>query len=77
MDARNQRILDFVEDPEIVWGAEAIGRVINQTPRQTHHLLKKGFIKAARQCGGRWFADKAGLRAQFCVKVEASGLSAS
>jgi hypothetical protein len=47
----------------------AIGRVINQTPRQTHYMLSRGLIKAARQCGGRWYADKVGLRAQFCAKV--------
>jgi hypothetical protein len=54
------------DDPEIVWGAAAIGRVINRTPRQVHHMLKSGHIQAARRCGSRYFADKAGLRAQFC-----------
>jgi hypothetical protein len=69
MNAERKQGHERDDDFEIVWGAKAIGQVINQTPRQTHHLLQKGFIKAARQCGGRWFADKAGLRAQFCVKV--------
>lgn len=69
MDVQHEQVRKKDDDPEIVWGAEAIGRVINQTPRQTHYLLQKGLIKAARQCGGRWYADKSGLRAQFCVKV--------
>jgi hypothetical protein len=51
----------------IVWGVEAIGKIINRTPRQTHYLLSKGTIPAARRCGGLWCADKAGLRAQFCT----------
>jgi hypothetical protein len=55
------------DDLGIVWGVEAIGKIINRTPRQTHYLLSKGAIPAARRCGGLWCADKAGLRAQFCT----------
>jgi hypothetical protein len=69
MDAEHEQSRERSDDFEIVWGAEAIGRVINQTQRQTHYMLSRGLIKAARQCGGKWYADKAGLRAQFCPKV--------
>lgn len=69
MDVQHKRSPERNDDLEIVWGAAEIGRVINQTRRQTHYMLSRGLIKAARQCGGRWYADKAGLRAQFCVRV--------
>src|SRR5260221_10774200 len=54
-------------DIDLVWEAAAIGRVINRTPRQTHHLLNSGAIEAARKVNGRWCADRNGLRAQFCA----------
>jgi len=50
---------------DILWGAEEIARVINRTPRQTHHLLHRGAITAAKKVGGRWCADRNGLRRQF------------
>ena len=58
-----------IDDLGIVWGVEAIGKIINRTPRQTHYLLSQGAIQAARRCGGLWCADKAGLRAQFCSQT--------
>jgi hypothetical protein len=48
-----------------VWGAAAIGAVINRNPRQTHHLLTSGHIKSARRIGGRWVANVAALRREF------------
>jgi hypothetical protein len=69
MDVQHEQVREHDDDLGVVWGAEAIGRVINQTPRQTHYMLSRGLIKAAKQCGGRWYADKAGLRAQFCANV--------
>jgi hypothetical protein len=54
------------ESLDVLWGAEAIARVINRTRRQTHHLLNRGAIDAAKKIGGRWCADKEGLREQFC-----------
>jgi len=53
---------------DILWGAAAIARFINRTPRQVHHMLNKQNkeITAAKKVGGRWCADKGGLRQQFC-----------
>jgi hypothetical protein len=51
----------------LVWGARNIGKVINRTERQTHHLLENGVIKAARKVGAQWTASEAGLRRQFCA----------
>jgi len=48
-----------------VWGAAAIGGIINRNPRQTHHLLSSGLIKSARRIGGRWVANAAALRREF------------
>ena len=52
-------------DSEIVWGAAAIGRLINRSPRQTHYLLSQGLIQAAGQLGTLWWANRADLIAQF------------
>jgi hypothetical protein len=72
MAAQHEQLREDDDELGIVWGAEAIGRVINQTPRQTHYMLSRGLINAARQCGGKWYADKAGLRAQFCPRISGS-----
>jgi hypothetical protein len=50
---------------DVLWGAKAIAQVINRTRRQTHHLLHQGAIDAAKKVGGRWCADRGGLRRQF------------
>jgi hypothetical protein len=34
-------------DSDLVWGAEAIGRVINRTARQVHHLHEIGALDGA------------------------------
>jgi hypothetical protein len=48
-----------------IWGAVEIGKIINRNPRQTHHLLTRGYIKSARRVGGRWCASPAALRREF------------
>jgi hypothetical protein len=73
MDTQHKGTPGRDDDPEIVWGAAAIGKVINRSPRQVHHMLNKGLIQAARRCGSRYFADKAGLRAQFCSPARQGG----
>jgi hypothetical protein len=50
---------------DLVWGAEAIARELNLTPRQTYHLLSTNSISAARRVGGKWCADRGELRRQF------------
>jgi hypothetical protein len=49
----------------LVWGARAIANEINQTTRQTFHLLAIGAIKSARRVGGRYCADRNALRREF------------
>jgi hypothetical protein len=57
--------LSSVDTPSIVWGAAAIGRIVNRTPRQIHHLLTRGHIKSAKRIGGRWCASPAALLKEF------------
>jgi hypothetical protein len=52
--ARNKRVIPPAD--RIVWGAEAIGRVIGRNPRQTHYLLAKGALPA-RKLRGIWCAN--------------------
>jgi hypothetical protein len=42
---------------DVVWGAEAIGRVIGKTPRATFHLLERGLLPA-RKVGKQWVASR-------------------
>jgi hypothetical protein len=50
------------EEPtiELVWGIEAIAKVIQRTPRQTYHMLVSGYLPA-KQVGNRWVAEKGKL----------------
>ena len=58
---------EFTSDAlDILWGTAAIAKFIRRTTRQTHHMLNKKEIIAARKVGGRWCAAKEGLRKQFC-----------
>jgi hypothetical protein len=38
---------DDDESSDLVWGARGIGRVINRTEAQTHHLLETGVLDDA------------------------------
>ena len=42
------------DQPEIAWGAAAIGKVLNQTERQTYYMLEKGQVPGARKVAGKW-----------------------
>ena len=48
----------------LVWGTEAISKLIGRTERQTAHLLKKGAIPA-KKIGGRWVAEESQVIAYF------------
>ncbi|MDX0487664.1 DNA-binding protein [Sinorhizobium medicae] len=45
---------------DLVWGGEAIAKVIGRTPRITFHLLEKGELPA-KKVGNRWVADRGKL----------------
>lgn len=58
------------EPIEIVWGAEAIGKVIGRTTRATFHMLDSGELPA-RKVGGRWCASRRKLE-EFFTKEDAA-----
>jgi hypothetical protein len=35
------------DEPDLVWGAHAIGEVINRKPAQVYHLIEVGALKGA------------------------------
>lgn len=54
---------------DLIWGAEAIAKFINRTPKQTFNLLSNGQLPA-RQIGGRWVVDRRDLIAFFRQNTE-------
>jgi hypothetical protein len=52
------RVNAFLKDPDVIWGARAIGKVLGLNARDTHHFLALGRIKPARKIGGKWCASK-------------------
>ena len=52
------------EKLDLVWGAEAIGRVLNVTPRKASYLLVKKAIPA-RKVRGCWVAELSTLKKFF------------
>jgi hypothetical protein len=55
--------LAFPDDDMPIWGAEAIGVVLNRRPRQAYHLLEAGMVPGAKKIGGTWMSTKRKLRA--------------
>ncbi|MCO6386218.1 DNA-binding protein [Aliihoeflea sp. 40Bstr573] len=49
---------------DLVWGIEAIARLIGRTERQTYHMLRTGNLPA-KQVGNRWVAERGKLVAFF------------
>jgi hypothetical protein len=43
---------------DIVWGAEAIAKIIKREPRATYYLLERGHIPTAKKVGGNWVASR-------------------
>jgi hypothetical protein len=54
---------------DLVWGAAAIAKELNLTPRQCVHQLESGRLPARKQ-SGRWVASRAGLRRFFADLVD-------
>ena len=55
---------------DLIWGAQAIAKEIDRTPRQVFHLLHSGTLPAKR-VGGRWCIDRSALR-KFFTAAEAA-----
>jgi hypothetical protein len=52
-------------DPDIIWGAKAIGRVLNLTERQAYHRLESGQIAGAQKIGNTWAGSVRALKRPF------------
>lgn len=48
------------DDLELVWGLQAISKIIGRTVRQTHYMLSTGKLPA-KQVGNRWVAERGQL----------------
>ncbi len=64
------RMQGNMEDMDLVWGAEAIGKVINTPRKRTYRLLAAGLIKSARHVGRHWMANRHALRREFAGMPE-------
>jgi hypothetical protein len=53
--------------PDIIWGAKAIGHVLNLSERQAYHRLENGQISCAKKFGATWAASAKALGKLFEV----------
>ena len=49
----------------LAWTAEEIAEIVERTPKQVLHMLRKGQIQCARKVGGIWFASRRDLCREF------------
>jgi hypothetical protein len=52
------------EPIDLVWGVEAIAKLIGRTDRATFHMLATGQLPA-KKVGGRWVAERGKLTRFF------------
>ncbi|MCA1403720.1 DNA-binding protein [Ensifer sp. IC3342] len=49
---------------ELIWGAEAIAKIIGRSTRATFYMLDNGELPA-KKVGGRWVAERSKLLSFF------------
>jgi hypothetical protein len=49
---------------DLIWGAKAIAAELNQSERQTFHLLERGLLPAGK-VGEKWVGSRKALRAHM------------
>ena len=52
-------------DLDLIWGVEAIGKLIGRNYRQTYHMIQTGKLPMVRQLGERYVASRSKLIAFF------------
>jgi hypothetical protein len=57
------------ESERPVWGVAAIAEICGLRPKQTYHMLERGYLPA-KKVGGRWAAMPSRLRATFNVEKD-------
>jgi hypothetical protein len=58
-------------DLDLIWGADAIARVLNLNTKQAFYALESGKLPA-RKVGKRWVAERGRLREFFVAAMEKS-----
>ena len=58
--------VDLTDD--LIWGAEAIGKVIKRRPRQVVYMLEKGLLPA-KKVGRLWVSTRSSLERHFYGEV--------
>jgi hypothetical protein len=53
---------------DLIWGGEAIAKVIGRSVRTTFYLLESGHLPATK-CGRYWCTSRAGLRKHFAAAM--------
>ncbi|MDX1222396.1 DNA-binding protein [Sinorhizobium medicae] len=61
METRSEKI-------DLIWGAEAIAKLIGRSARVTFYMLEKGELPA-KKVGGRWVAERGKLISFFLETV--------
>lgn len=49
---------------DLVWGVDAIAKMIGRTPRQTFHMCQSGLLPA-KKVGGRWVTKREAVERFF------------
>lgn len=66
---RKRDIMDGIEnEDDFVWGAAAIGEVINRSPRETYTLLENRELPA-QKIGKMWVASRRKLRSKVSAEA--------
>jgi len=50
---------------DLVWGIEAIGKLIGRNYQQTYHMVRSGQLPMVKQVGERYVASRSKLIAFF------------
>ena len=58
-------LITAASDDDLIWGAAAIGAVINKSKRATYWMLENGFLPA-KKVGGQYCSTRKKLR-DYCA----------
>jgi len=53
------------QELDLVWGIEAIGKLIGRNYQQTYHMVRSGQLPVVKQVGERYVASRSKLIAFF------------
>jgi hypothetical protein len=56
---------DDLPPADLLWGAEAIARVLNCDTPKVQYMLRKGQLKSAKKVGGKWVCSRSALLREF------------